>query len=230
MLRALSLAIGQLPDPAFRAVLWRSVGLSLLVFIAIGAGAWFGLSRVPRFETEWLNAVVALVSGLGLLFVMALVFPAVATAMVGLFLDDIAAAVEARHYPADPPGRPLPFVTALVTGLRFLALVIGLNLLILPLYLLFIWLPPINLVIFYVLNGYLLSREYFELAAGRHAERAVQHRLWRRHRGRLVADGVLVALGLTVPIVNLLMPLVATAAMVHEFKALQAADRAAGPR
>ena len=36
--------------------------------------------------------------------------------------------------------------------------------------LLLIWLPPINLFIFYGLNGYLLSREYFELVALRHLD------------------------------------------------------------
>ena len=66
-----------------------------------------GVTHLPRFEAGWANTLAELFSGLGVLLGLALLFPAVASAFIGLFLDDIADAVERQHYPADPPGRAL---------------------------------------------------------------------------------------------------------------------------
>ena len=41
--RSLSLAIGQLPDPAFRRVLVKSLLISMIVFGLLAVGLWFGL-------------------------------------------------------------------------------------------------------------------------------------------------------------------------------------------
>ena len=97
-----------------------------------------------------------------------------------------------------------------------------LNLLALPLYLLLMFLPPTGLILFYCLNGYLLSREYFELVGGRHLDLAGLRKARKKNTWAIFPAGVLIALMLTVPILNLLAPLVATAAMVHIFKALGA--------
>ena len=68
------------------------------------------------------------------------------------------------------------------------------------------------------MNGYLLSREYFELVALRRIGPVEARALRKAHRGRLFVAGVIITLLLTVPGVNLLAPVVATAAMVHLFE------------
>lgn len=216
-LKAALKALRQLPDPGFRRVLLRALLLTLGLLAGFGLLAWWGLSALAAIDMGWLDLVVELLLALGLLVgAVFLIFP-VAALLIGLFLDEVAQRVEARHYPGDPPGRELSWGRSLTTALRFMLVVIGVNLLLLPLYFL---LPGVNVVVFYLVNGYLLGREYFELVAYRHLPAAAVHRLRRRSRGRLLLAGLIVAIPLSVPIVNLLVPLFATAFMVHVFKAL----------
>ena len=134
--------------------------------------------------------------------------------IAGLYLDDIAAEVEKHHYPGDPPGEELPLLATMAISLKFGLLVIGVNLLVLVLLLL----PGVNLVAFYVANGYLLGREYFELAAFRHLPLEDARRLRKANRGRVFLSGLAIAGLVSIPIVNLLTPLFATAFMVHTYK------------
>jgi len=106
--------------------------------------------------------------------------------------------------------------TGIFSSLRFLVVVVALNLLVLPAYLI----PGVNLVIFYVLNGYLLSREYFELVALRRMTPQSARTVRKAHSAKLFGAGVIVAFFSTIPLVNLLVPVVATAFMVHIFQGL----------
>ena len=217
MLQDYSRAVEQIGDPAFRGVLMRGLALTLVVFVGVALLAWYLLSLVP----EWLNWLVGIGGGLGIVVVMAFLFPALVTMFMSMFLDDVAQAVEQKHYPADSPGRELPFGPALGLSLKFAGIVILLNLLILPLYILTFIFPPLSLVLFYGLNGYLLSREYFELVAWRHVDKATARRLRKANQGRLWLVGAFITFMLTIPVVNIVWPLVATAAMVHSFKRIQ---------
>lgn len=221
MLQDYSRALDQLGDPAFRKVLLRGLALTLVVFVAVAFLTWYLLSLIPEFHSDWwswLNYVVQFGSGLGVLVAMAFLFPAVVTTFMSMFLDDVAEAVERKHYPADSPGRALPFAPALWLSLKFLGVVVGVNVLILPLYIVTLWFPPLSAVLFYGVNGYLLSREYFELVAWRHVPRDEARRLRKANQGRLWLVGAFITFMLTIPIVNIVWPLVATAAMVHFFK------------
>ncbi len=86
--------------------------------------------------------------------------------------------------------------------------------------------PPLNLFVFYGLNGYLLGREYFELVAARRFDMAGVRRLRRAYRGRLLLAGAVIAFLLTVPIVNLVTPVVATGFMLHVFERLRRREAA----
>ena len=104
--------------------------------------------------------------------------------------------------------------------MRFALSVIGLNLLCLPLYLILMFVPPFNLVLYYLLNGYLVSREYFELVALRRMGPAAALQMRRQSRGRILMAGILLTFLLTIPIINFLTPVIATAFMVHVFHGL----------
>ncbi len=221
-------ALRQLPEPAFRKVLMKSLALSVLLYAAM---LWLAFELVPPlvdFEISWLEWLTEIAALLAFLVGAFLLFPTVATLVVGLFLEEIASAVEARYYPNDPPGRSPGVGISLRLSLRFTLVALLLNLLVLPVYLLGLVFPPLNFVVFYGLNGYLLSREYFELVSSRHltpeAMRAMRRAEWRR----LLVMGVVIAFLLTVPLVNLVAPLLATAAMVHAQKDLTARANSAG--
>jgi CysZ protein len=144
--------------------------------------------------------------------------------MAGLYLDDIANQVERVHYPADPPGKEMPALAAVGVGRKFFFVVLVVNLI--ALFLLLV--PGVNLIAFYVGNGYLLGREYFEMVAMRHLPPDEARRLRKANMGYVSLCGLIIAGLASVPILNLLTPLFATAFMVRVYKSL--ARRAAVAR
>jgi len=234
MVSALMKSFAQAGDPAFRAVFLRSLWLSLGAFAALWAFAWFALAWlggdlaawiaesdpesawVRVFEWAYGAAAVA-----GVLVASLFLFPAVMAGVMAILLDEIAAAVERKHYPGLGPARAQPIGEAILAGLGFAAAALLLNLLALPLYLVLLFVPPFNLFVFYLLNGYLLGREYFELVAVRRHTMATVRQLRRAFRGRVLLAGAVIAFLLTLPLINLAMPIVATAFMLHVFEDLR---------
>jgi uncharacterized protein involved in cysteine biosynthesis len=106
-------------------------------------------------------------------------------------------------------------------GLRFAAVALLLNVALLPVYLVTLFFPPLYFLVFYLVNGYLLGREYFELVAYRRIEERAADEFRRAYRGRLTLAGVVIALILTIPVVNLIAPIVATAFALHLFEAMR---------
>jgi CysZ protein len=146
------------------------------------------------------------------------------TAIVaGLFLDDIAETVERTDYPRDPPGKPVPVLQSIVLALKFFAIVMVGNLV--ALFLLFV--PGINIAAFFLVNGYLLGREFFEFAAMRFRPETEAKALRSKHAGTVFLAGLVIAAFLAVPLLNLLTPLFAAAMMVHLHKMISARERAA---
>ena len=227
-----SKALAQLSDPKLRRVLWISIFLSLLVFIGLWIGLWVLATLLPldaipgvHWLMETLGAAFDWLAGflfVGLVLVLTLMlFPAVVTVIVGFFLDQVADAVEARHYPALPATRRISLSETVLSTARFALLTLLINLVALPFYIILIFVPPLNLVLFYMVNGYLISREYFELVAWRRLDPPSAAQMRRRHRGRLMLAGVLLVFLMTIPVVNLLTPVVGTAFMVHVFHHLR---------
>lgn len=219
---ALRQAVAQLPDTSFRQVLVRSLLISIAVFALLAAALWLGLMLIPDGGHTWIDWLVGFASGIGFFVLMLLLFPAVMTAAIGLFLDDIADAVERRWYPQEAPGRALALWPALWGSLRFLGVVLLVNLLLLPVYAILLFFPPLLYGLSLLVNGWLVSREYFEQVAWRYMSHAEATQMRRRYRGDLWLCGVVIVLLLTIPLVNFLVPIVATAFMVHVYKRLRA--------
>lgn len=207
-------ALRQTLSPAFRRVLWLSLALTVLVLALFGLAAQWALSVVPQFGTTWLGATLEWMARFFAVVVLIPLVHPVVSLVAGFFLERISAEVEALDYPADPPGRDLPVLQSLWVAIRFTLVLVAVNLVALPFYLL----PGINLALFWIVNGYLLGREYFELVALRHVSIEAAKDLRRRHRTRIFLAGIVIALFATVPFLNLLAPLFATAFMVHTSK------------
>lgn len=224
MIRSFSLAIRQLPDPAFRRVLLRALLLATIVFVGLAAVVWFFLAGTDFFTFWLLETIIDVLGGVAVVVVTWLLFPAVASFFVTLFLEDIVGAVEERHYPDDPPPHAIPLSTTVVVSLRFTTVALALNVLALPFYLLTFWFPPFALALFYCLNGYLLSREYYELVALRRLDARAATSLRKANRQRLFLAGVIITFLFTVPIVNLFASVIGVAAMAHLFHSLHARE------
>ena len=119
--------------------------------------------------------------------------------------------------------RKVNLAEAFGVSIKFTLVTLVLNILVLPFYLLALFLPPLFLIIFYGLNGYLLSREYFELVSLRHMDQSQISRIRKNNRGPVMLAGVAIAFGTTVPILNLFVPILATALMLHVFRQLRTA-------
>jgi len=204
-------AIAQLGDPAFRRPLVLGLLLSVLVFLALWVGVWVTLSHLHIFVIDWLNTAIATLGELGSFGLAYLLYPGVVAAVTSLFLDQAILAVEVRHYPRLGPPRAIGLNEQVIRALRLLVLTVVLNLLVLPVYLV----PLINILVFYALNGYILGREYFEMVAPRRADPSGVRRLWRDHRWTWIVMGAAIAFLSTLPVINLIAPLLGVAAMVH---------------
>ncbi len=216
MIAALSQAVAQLAEPRLRRPLYKALAAAAALFVLLHTGLWWLLAETALFS-GWAERAVDLLGGLAALVLSLILFPGVVSLTLGLFLEDAAAAVEARHYPDLPPARAQPVLEVVAVTLRFAAAALVLNALALPLYLV----PGGNLVVFYGLNGYLLGREYYELVALRRLDVRAARGLRQAHRGRVWLAGVAITFLLALPLVNLAAPVVAVAFMLHLFEALR---------
>jgi uncharacterized protein involved in cysteine biosynthesis len=218
-------ALGQMGDPRFLRVLLGSLALTILGLAAFFWAVMIGLGwALPDAVTlPWIGQVTFVddllswaAVGLMLALSVVLMVP-VAAGVVGFFLDAIAAAVEAKHYPGLPPVTSLPIGQQVGDALKFMGVVIGVNVIAFVLYLLF---PPFAPAIFVLLNGYLLGREYFQLVAARRLGFERARVLGKRHFWRIWVAGILMAAPLMVPLLNLLVPIFGVAVFTHQFHRL----------
>ncbi len=216
MIDAAVKALSQILSPPFRGVLLKSVGLTLAMLAAVWAGLYALLDWLVDLSSPGLETALGVLTGIGLLIGLGFLVAPVTSMFAGLFLDEIAEEVEKTHYPADPPGRAMPVAESFFSAVRFTIVVVLVNLLVLVLLIL----PGVNIIAFFVANAYLLGREYLEAVASRFHGRQEVKALRARHGTRMFLAGLMIALVLAIPIVNLLTPLFATAFMVHIFKGL----------
>jgi len=190
VVRAFELAVRQLGDPRLRAVIWQSLALSLVLQIAIGFVAWWALQHFVHYDIGWVNSLIQWLGGAAVVVVALLLFPASFGIVVSIFMERIADIVEDEHYPQLGRAHGISVWTGIWTGVVFLVAVIVLNLVMLPFYILAIFIAGLGAVLFYAINGWLTGI-------------------------------VIVFLG-TIPVLNLIVPVLGTAAMVHVAQTLRA--------
>lgn len=218
-------ALVQLGDPRFLRVLLRALALTVAALAVVfwAAVAALGWLLPETVSLPWVGQVgflddLAFWAGAGLMLALSVVLMVpVAAAVVGFFLDDVAAAVEARHYPALPPVAGMGLAEQVRDAVGFFGLMVAANLAAVAVYLL---VPPLAPFVFWLVNGFLLGREYFVLVARRRLDRAAAAELGRRHLGRIWLAGTAMAVPLSVPLVNLVVPILGVAVFTHQFQRL----------
>jgi CysZ protein len=200
-------------DPAFAGIVVKALLLTILLFAAALALGEYALSLLPVLGNPLVNKALEWLAPVLFLFGGVVLGPPVAALFASLFLDQIAARIEARDYPGIA-ARPASVIATLRTGLKLAALVLGINLVLLPID---IGLPVFGELLSVVANGWLLGREYFELSALRHSDIGDAERLRRENSGAVWIGGILIALASMIPLLNLVAPLFGTAFMVHLF-------------
>ena len=220
MLHALALSLGQLLDARFLAILLGACLLTLLCF----AGIWYGLdtwidSIDPAGWPGWAVWLwsIAQAAGALLLIILALflLFPAVATAVMGVFLDRIVDAVEARHYPMRRAPRDIGMLEGAAMGLGAAGRMLLWNIAALPAYLLLLFTAIGPFALFLIINSFLLGREYLQMVAARHIERGKHPQFFRSARAMMLQHGLITSAFFMIPVANLLAPLIGAALATH---------------
>src|SRR5450432_3627170 len=235
MLDAAVKALAQILSPPMRSILWRSIGLALVLIVVLAIGlqrllSWFATSGEgwaeamlgPGFHTP-LNVVawiLSIAAGFGVVFGAVFLMPAITSLVASVFVDEAAAHVEREHYPAERPGAALPFGIAVTEGIKTALLTILVYLIALP----FVFFAGAGFIAFFIATAWLLGREYFELAAMRFRSPAEAKAMRKQNAAVIFTAGLVIAAFVSIPIVNLATPLFGMAFMVHMHK------RLSGPR
>lgn len=222
-------ALGQLGDGRFLRVLGLGVLLSFALLVAIYAAfLWVVQTMVPDQITipfvgpvGGLETLVSWGSAFLMIGLSVFLMMPVASAFTSLFLEDVAQAVEDRHYPGLPPATRVGFADAMIDTLNFFGLLIAVNILALVLY---IFAGPFIPVVFWAVNGLLLGREYFTLVAARRLGRVEAKAMRKRHGLAVWWAGSLMAMPLSIPLINLLIPVLGAATFTHMFHRLAAQE------
>jgi uncharacterized protein involved in cysteine biosynthesis len=235
MLDAAVKALSQMISPPMRSILWRSIGVALVLITVLAIGLQRLLSWFATYGEVWLEGllgpgwhsalevlawIVSIAAGLGVVFGGVLLMPAITSLVASLFVDEVADHVEREHYPAERPGEALPFAVAIKEGVKTALLTILVYLIVLP----FVFLAGAGFLIFFLATAWLLGREYFELAAMRFRSPEEAKAMRRDNAATIFTAGLFIAAFVSIPIVNLATPIFGMAFMVHMHK------RLSGPR
>lgn len=204
-------AVGQMGDRTFMGVLLRCLAWSVVCFVALHILAVWAVERIVRWHGV-LAWGVGFLASLGATLLAAWMFLPVAAVIATLYFDRIAAAVERRYYPSLPPPQGASIAAQLWDGVCLGTRILVLNLLALVLALV---LPGIGLVLAWAVAAYAMGRGMFVMVAMRRLPRQAANTAYRAGRGMIFAYGGMMAAAAYVPLLNLFIPILGTAAMVH---------------
>jgi CysZ protein len=212
-------ALGDLLSGEFRAILLKAIGLTLALFVGLMVITQLVLWQLTLLPWPWAETVLAVGTGIAMAVLFFFLMGPVTALFAGIYLDRVAEIVERKHYPREAPGRPLGTMQSITTALRFGALALMVNIAVLPTVFF-----AIGAFVLVAANAYLISREYFEMAAARHMPLVDAQALRKANTPLVFVAGLLPALAVIVPILNLLVPLFATSYFVHLFKRARASS------
>lgn len=215
-------ATAQMDDRAFVTVLLQSLALSALCFALILAGAVWSVQAMLSLH-GWLAWLAGLFGGVAAALLAFFLFLPVAAVIGTLFLETIAGAVERRWYPDLPPAIGASILAQTWDGVAVGLKILGLSLIALILALL---LPGIGLILAWAINAYAIGRGLFVAVAMRRMPRAEAEAVYRENRPQVLAQGSVLAVASFVPVLNLLIAVLGTAAMVHVLDSAMTRPRA----
>lgn len=224
MIHAFFLSLGQLFDRPILAVFVKSILLTLVLFAAVSVGMWFGMHALADRIAAWLggwsgsDAFADITTILLVILAHWLMFRAIAVGVVGVFADEVVAAVEKKHYPAaHAQARDVPLGRSVAMGLGSALRLILINLLFSPLYLILLVTGIGTAFAFFLVNAWLLGRDLGDMVAARHMERGALPKWRRRTSFSRFALGALGTGLFLVPILNLIAPVLGAAMATHAF-------------
>jgi CysZ protein len=184
------------------------IATSILMVVWVG-GVFYGLNATTLFQTGWLEGTFEWVFTGGAAVLAYVLFPILLPIIASIFLDGFMENIARHEY--DKTLHKVKLHQELPKSLMFIGQALLYNLLCLPLYML-LFFTGFTFVLYYMLNGYLLAKEFWVMVCDRMKIKPA-HR--NTMRGTLLIAGTGFMFIATIPPFTLVMPLLVSAFMVH---------------
>jgi CysZ protein len=215
MTHAFTAILGGLKDVIFGRLTWLAL-INLIVAVTITvllarAGLTYLVPLIPDSQ-GWLGYLTmagSLAASVVVVVLAIALSPAISMVVGGVLFDFAAARVEKKI--GAPQARDVPLAEGIWNGVRIAIPALLLNLIAIPLY----FIPGVNALVFYGLNGFLMGREYSTITAARHMSYRDAVALRKRH------GGAVFLVGLACSVIPFLAPLVGASAMTRLVQAVR---------
>jgi uncharacterized protein involved in cysteine biosynthesis len=215
MTHAFTAILGGLKDVIFGRLTWLAL-INLIVAVTITvllarAGLTYLVPLIPDSQ-GWLGYLTmagSLAASVVVVVLAIALSPAISMVVGGVLFDFAAERVEKKI--GAPKGRMVPIHEGVWNGIRIALPALLLNLIAIPFY----FIPGVNAVVFYGLNGFLMGREYATITAARRMSYAEAVALRKRH------GGAVFLVGLACSVIPFLAPLVGASAMTRLVQTLR---------
>src|SRR5262249_58067630 len=108
-------------DPRIRGVIGKTLALAVVGYVVFVILIYFLIGWLSGL-TGWLESLAQFGGLIGAMVIAWFLFPSVAAAIAGIFADEVIDAVEAKHYPFLPPGKPVPVLSSVLDRLKLAAI------------------------------------------------------------------------------------------------------------
>ncbi|RYY25745.1 MAG: hypothetical protein EOP62_12870 [Sphingomonadales bacterium] len=219
MIQAFFLSLGQLLDGRIAMVFLKSLLVTLVLFVVLGFGLYYGIHWAAA---RWMGGYSGPFADIAVIVLLLaahwLLFRAIAIGVIGVFADEVVAAVEAKHYPqALADARDVPFGRSVAMGLGSAARLILINLALSPIYIMLLITGVGTAVAFFIVNSWLLGRDLGDMVAARHMK-VRELPKWRgRTSFRRFVLGMFGTGLLLLPFLALIAPVIGAAMATHTF-------------
>ena len=209
-------------SPAVRKILFFSAAATGFVWMLILYGCWHAVAALADFDIGWLAAAVRFLGFLAAFAASLLILPSLAGAFTGFFADGVLKALGASD--TRYAFRSVPFKETVRAGVKASFKNMTTAIVLTPVCWALGAIPVVNLfsfVLYYAATGGVFAYEYFFATALCYVDENEASALFARHKKHLKRAGVLIAVLMTFPVVNVFAPVVATAFMRRVFFKLE---------
>lgn len=218
MFSELKKAIKDVFSNKIKDLIWKSVLLALFVFVLLFFGFSYAMSFIELTDMPKVQKTVEIL-GYIVFFIMSLMlFPSVLTLISGFFIDSIVDRTAKENNIRTLRNVPLSESLAISGILAIKGVAVSTALI--PVTMLLSWIPFMNffpVLLYYGINGRLLAKEYFFAIALRYMDKTQADELFNRYRSYWIKAGVIIAVFMTIPLINTISPLVAMTFMQRLF-------------
>jgi CysZ protein len=186
------------------------------LLVSFIASVKWAFGSIELVSIGFIDTAIDYLGGIGATIIAWFLFPLLTPIIASLFCDITAKKIEQKDYAGKLQPIKQSITANLISAILFTLKSLFLNILCLPFY----FIPLLNIFIYYLLNSYLLGREFFEIAANRYIEPSAVNSLRRKNRFAVMSAGLMITFATNLPMINLVAPIIAIVLMMHLFARL----------